>query len=148
MNHLQDLKKQLRTAKAELNNSGRSKPQFLIDDDDEYQDQLELGWWKDEQRQLIEQLQKDIEVLEAVAINTPKPKYERFNLQGTQHSLNPFYKTEQEKRNIATYNALPRPDKQTCYPANYDGELDDIQPSIQNWSDLFDEHDKLRKHGR
>lgn len=28
----------------------RSKPQFLIDDDDEYQDQLELMWAKDEIR--------------------------------------------------------------------------------------------------
>lgn len=30
--------------------SRRSKPQFLIDDDDEYQDQLELMWAKDEIR--------------------------------------------------------------------------------------------------
>ena len=54
MNKLQELKAELATAKEELSNCGRSKPQFLIDDDDEYQDQLELGWHKDEIRDRIE----------------------------------------------------------------------------------------------
>jgi len=60
MNKLQELKAELATAKEELSNCGRSKPQFLIDDDDEYQDQLELGWHKDEIRDRIESLEKQI----------------------------------------------------------------------------------------
>lgn len=31
-----------------IQEAGRQKPQFLIDDDDEYQDNLELGWYLDE----------------------------------------------------------------------------------------------------
>jgi len=39
---IESLKRELALAKEELQNAGRSKPQFLIDDDDdEYQDQLE-----------------------------------------------------------------------------------------------------------
>ena len=65
MNKLQELKAELATAKEELSNCGRSKPQFLIDDDDEYQDQLELGWHKDEIRDRIESLEKQIKEVTA-----------------------------------------------------------------------------------
>jgi hypothetical protein len=57
---IKSLENELVIAKEELQNSGRSKPQFLIDDDDEYQDQLELGWWKDEQREKIKSLEESI----------------------------------------------------------------------------------------
>ena len=57
---IKNLKDELALAEQTLANAGRSKPQFLIDDDDEYQDQLELGWWKDEQYALIESLRKTI----------------------------------------------------------------------------------------
>ena len=60
MTELQKLKADLATAKEELSNCGRSKPQFLIDDDDEYQDQLELGWAKEEIRDRIASLEKQI----------------------------------------------------------------------------------------
>ena len=42
-----------------LNNAGQSKPQFLIDDDDEYQDQLELSWFKEEMRDIIDELKAE-----------------------------------------------------------------------------------------
>jgi hypothetical protein len=151
MKTLAELRKELRDVEAELNN--QEKPRHLSQDDiedvsDNYQENLEYGWWLDEQEAMIKQLKKDIKIAEAVAINTPKPKYQKFMI--SSKAKQPY--TEQEMRNIERYKALPagpiHSSHQTCYPANYDGELDDIQLSAQDWSDLADEHDKLRSHGK
>jgi hypothetical protein len=59
----------------------------------------------------------------------------------------PFVKkqhTPEELANIQAYNNLrPRlvgkissTTQSTCYPSNYDGELDDEQPTEQDWSDF------------
>jgi hypothetical protein len=61
-----DLRKKqemLISLKDELANCGMSKAQFLIDDDDEYQDQLELGWHKSELRDQIDTLEREILLL-------------------------------------------------------------------------------------
>jgi hypothetical protein len=77
---IESLKNELATAKEELQNSGRSKPQFLINDDDEYQDQLELGWWKDEQRETIKTLEESI-----VHYTSIKPIINPINSQGLRY---------------------------------------------------------------
>lgn len=55
--------------------------------------------------------------------------------------------TAEELANIKAYNNLrPRlvgklssTTQSTCYPSNYDGELDDInEPTMQDWSDFAD----------
>jgi hypothetical protein len=56
----QEIQEEIRRLKSELADCGRSKPQFLIDDDDEYQDQLVLGWHKDELRDQIAELEKQL----------------------------------------------------------------------------------------
>lgn len=78
MNKLQELKAELAAAEEELDNCGWSKPQFLIDDDDddEYQDQLELGWHKDEIYKRIESLEKQIKEYEKAYDN------DQFNSEG------------------------------------------------------------------
>ena len=58
------LKKELKHAKEELRACGYSKPQFLIDDDGEYQDQLEIGWAKAEIRERIELIEQEIAEME------------------------------------------------------------------------------------
>jgi hypothetical protein len=56
------LEKELREANEQLNNCGRVKPQFLMEpDSDEYQDQLELSWYKDELSDTIERLEERID---------------------------------------------------------------------------------------
>lgn len=77
---IESLKMELALAKEELQNAGRSKPQFLIDDDDEYQDQLELGWWKDEQRDKIKNLEESI-----VHYKSIKPIIHPINSQGLRY---------------------------------------------------------------
>lgn len=78
---IESLKRELALAKEELQNAGRSKPQFLIDDDDdEYQDQLELGWWKDEQRDVIKNLEESI-----VHYKSIKPVINLVNSQGLRY---------------------------------------------------------------
>ena len=79
---LESLKRELTEAKEELQNAGRSKPQFLIDDDDddEYQDQLELGWWKDEQRDKIKSLEESIAHYKSI-----KPIIHPVNSQGLRY---------------------------------------------------------------
>lgn len=55
------IQSRLKEIAEEFANLGRSKDQHLIDDKDEYQEQLELGWYKDElyeeQEALKERLQ-------------------------------------------------------------------------------------------
>ena len=77
---IESLKRELALAKEELQNAGRSKPQFLIDDDDEYQDQLELGWWRDEQRDKIKTLEESI-----VHYKSIKPIINPINSQGLRY---------------------------------------------------------------
>jgi hypothetical protein len=77
---IESLKRELALAKEELQNSGRSKPKFLIDDDDEYQDQLELGWWRDEQRDKIKTLEESI-----VHYKSIKPIINPINSQGLRY---------------------------------------------------------------
>jgi hypothetical protein len=40
--------------------SNQTKPQFLVDDDDEYQEQLELGWHLSELRDELTKVEKDL----------------------------------------------------------------------------------------
>jgi len=56
----------LKALREELKMQDASKPQFLIDDEDEdeYQAQLELGWGKDELNSQIEKLEEELEFLE------------------------------------------------------------------------------------
>ena len=44
------LHQQINDIQFKLRNAGNSKPQFMIDDDDEYQDQLELLEYKNDLR--------------------------------------------------------------------------------------------------
>jgi len=64
MNKLAKLQIALASYEEELANCGKSKPQFMIDDDDEYQDQLELGWHKSELIDKIDALRDEIQELE------------------------------------------------------------------------------------
>jgi hypothetical protein len=77
---IKSLKNELAIAKEELQNAGRSKPQFLIDDDDEYQDQLELSWWKDEQRETIKTLEESITHYQSI-----RPTINPVNSQGLRY---------------------------------------------------------------
>jgi hypothetical protein len=108
--NLQQLQKALSSAKAEL--SALVTPHLSQSDhediSDRYQDALEISWYKDELRDNIKRLENEIKAIQ-------------------NKSLNPFYLTEQEQRNINAYNALPDNHKVTsiCYPSDYDGEFGD-----------------------
>jgi len=64
MKKLEQLKKELQQTKDKLANAGYIKAQFLIEDEDEYQSQLELQWYKDELRDEIDALENQIRILE------------------------------------------------------------------------------------
>jgi len=53
LERIADLEKQIRNYESQL------KPQFLIDDDDEYQEQLELRWCISELKDKLEELKED-----------------------------------------------------------------------------------------
>jgi len=48
----------------ELNSLGPVKPQFMCNDTDDYQEMLELKWYKDKLRAEIENLNKSITILQ------------------------------------------------------------------------------------
>ena len=54
------LEEQIESLNKELKSIRSAKPQFLIDDD-EYQDQLELSWYKSELRDEIKALEKELD---------------------------------------------------------------------------------------
>ena len=54
------LRAELASLKQELKELGASKPQYIIDDDEEYQEQLELGWYKRELIDRIDALERDL----------------------------------------------------------------------------------------
>ena len=60
LNHIEDLKFEKHELERELDNLGYTKPQVLIDDDDEYQEALEIGWAKDELRERIDTITERI----------------------------------------------------------------------------------------
>ena len=63
---LKRLKRFLNEAKEAYNNS-HTVPMYDEDgeqDDDAYQENLEIGWWQDEQRELINSLEQQIQELE------------------------------------------------------------------------------------
>ena len=60
---IRELQNELKQAVNDLESAGNQKPQFLINDDDEYQEQLELGWWVQEQRAYIDSIKKELDEL-------------------------------------------------------------------------------------
>lgn len=60
MTKIKELQKAIASKEVELANIGSQKPQFLIEEDDEYQDNLELGWAKDEIRDEIKSLKESL----------------------------------------------------------------------------------------
>jgi hypothetical protein len=130
---------------------------------DRYQEALEANWAKDEVRERIAQLKKDIVLLTAVHVNHPKrPRLDMIRDMKIQthinNSLSKWHSLSQTERdNIVTYNSLPR-----IFPhelntgcticGDYEGDAQDCpngchdnnEPSMQDWSDFADaceEHD-------
>ena len=60
---LQELEYELITAKEDLALISSQKPQFYIDNEDEYQEQLEIGWYVEEQVARISELEKEIKAI-------------------------------------------------------------------------------------
>lgn len=70
MCNIDELKQALADKTQELANLAPSRPQFLVEDEDEYQDQLELLWAKRELIDEIDSIKEQIRVLE-IPVNVP-----------------------------------------------------------------------------
>lgn len=79
LSYVFSLEEQIESLNKELKSIGSTKPQFLIDDDDKYQDQLELSWYKSELRDEIKALEKELDECKSKFTLRQREQYKQFN---------------------------------------------------------------------